>query len=61
MAPTERKRTVRSVTLDDDLVEQAKAAGLKLVPKETNLSRIIDRALAEFVGHYAKSRDRKGK
>ncbi len=48
----ERNRAVRSVTLDDSLVKQIKAVGLKLVPRETSLSRLLDRAMAEFVERH---------
>jgi hypothetical protein len=48
MAKVERKRTARSVTLDDDVVEYAKRVGGALMPKRGNLSQIIDEALVEW-------------
>ncbi len=48
----QRNLTVRSVTLDDSLVKQIKAVGLKLVPRETSLSRLLDRAMAEFIERH---------
>ncbi|HET6248900.1 MAG TPA: hypothetical protein VFE47_14480 [Tepidisphaeraceae bacterium] len=56
MPEFERKRTVRSVTLDDTIVERAKLIGAKLVPPETSLSRLIDRSLAEFVQRHTDKR-----
>ena len=46
----ERKRTVRSVTVDDGLVERCLSAAEALgLPSRGNLSRILDEAMLEWV------------
>ena len=58
MTTTKRLRTVRSVTLDDSLVERLKQVGPALVPPEINLSRLLDRAMAEMIERYGDKRVR---
>ena len=61
MADVQRKRSVRSVTLDDDLIDKLKDAGKLMVPKEENLSRLIDKAIAEFLKQNPKPASRSKK
>ena len=59
MAKTKRVRLVRSVTLNPEGVEQLIRVGKSRPVPETNLSRLIDDAIAEYVEQHGGRKKRR--
>jgi hypothetical protein len=61
MAEKKRIREKRNLTLNPDGVSKLMAIGKSLPVPETNLSRLVDAAIAEFVGKRQEKNKQQGR